>query len=213
MIRIIIADDHQIFIDGLKALLSGVEDFEIIKEANNGLDLLEQMENDLPDIVLMDMNMPEMNGLEASKQIRQKYPEVKILVLTMHGSIDYIQKLIKAGAQGYLLKNTGKTELETAIRALIKGENYYSNEVTKRIMRGLQKKHNQDKDFQIVELTEREKQVLILIADELTTHEIADKLFISHHTVETHRKNLISKLNVRNVNGLVKYAVQQGLVD
>ncbi len=213
MVKISIADDHQIFIDGLKALLSGIEDFEIVKEANNGKELLEQMESLIPDIVLMDMNMPEMNGLEASKEIRKKYPEVKILVLTMHGSIDYIQKLIKAGAQGYLLKNTGKTELETAIRTLIKGENYYSDEVTKRIMQGLQKKQSQDNDYQIVELTEREKQVLILIADELTTHEIADKLFISHHTVETHRKNLISKLNVRNVNGLVKYAVQQGLVD
>lgn len=131
----------------------------------------------------------------------------------MFGTVDYIQKLIKAGAQGYLLKNTGKAELELAIRSLVKGENYYSQEVSNRIMEGLQKRQKQDKDYQIVELTDREKEVLILIAEELTTNEIADKLFISKHTVETHRKNLISKLNVRNVNGLVKYAFQQGLVD
>lgn len=213
MIKIIIADDHQIFIDGLKALLSEIEDFEIIKEAPNGKVLLEILEDQLPDVILLDMNMPEIDGLEATKIISEKYSSIKILMLTMFGTVDYIQKLIKAGAQGYLLKNTGKAELELAIRSLIKGENYYSQEVSNRIMEGLQKRQKQDKDYQIVELTDREKEVLILIAEELTTNEIADKLFISKHTVETHRKNLISKLNVRNVNGLVKYAVQQGLVD
>tara|TARA_R110002096_G_scaffold126532_3_gene273602 strand:- start:26702 stop:27343 length:642 start_codon:yes stop_codon:yes gene_type:complete len=213
MIKIIIADDHQIFIDGLKALLSEIEDFEIIKEAPNGKVLLEILEDQLPDVILLDMNMPKIDGLEATKIISEKYPSIKILMLTMFGTVDYIQKLIKAGAQGYLLKNTGKAELELAIRSLVKGENYYSQEVSNRIMEGLQKRQKQDKDYQIVELTDREKEVLILIAEELTTNEIADKLFISKHTVETHRKNLISKLNVRNVNGLVKYAFQQGLVD
>lgn len=213
MIKVVITDDHQIFIDGLKALLSIMEGVELVGEANNGLELLEVLKKQEVDIILMDVNMPEMDGIEATKEVLQQYPDMKVLMLTMFGTQDYIQKLLKAGAQGYLLKNTGRDELENAIRTLVGGGTYYSKEVTDRIMEGLQKKKKQDQDYRLVELTEREKEVLVLIAEEMTTQEIADKLFISHHTVETHRKNLISKLNVRNVSGLVKYAVQQGMLD
>ncbi len=213
MIRAVIADDHQIFIDGLKALVANMPEIEIVGEANNGIELLAVLERQEADIVLMDVNMPKMDGLAATREVLQIYPEIKVLMLTMHGTNDYIQKLLKAGAQGYLLKNTGRDELEEAIKTLVGGNTYFSKEVTASVMQGLQRKKQQERDYQIVELTDREKEVLILIADELTTNEIADKLCISHHTVETHRKNLISKLNVRNVTGLVKYAVQQGLVD
>ena len=161
----------------------------------------------------MDINMPEMDGIEATKLVKTKHPLLKILMLTMFSSRDYIEKLLRAGADGYILKNTGKAELQEAIETLMNGESYFSKEVTERIMEGLQKKKNMEKSTYLVELTEREIDVLKLIVQEFTTAEIAEKLFISTHTVETHRKNLISKLNVRNIAGLVKYAMQNGLVE
>lgn len=213
MIKIIIADDHQLFIDGIKSLVKSMKNMEIIAEVANGKLLLEALENNKCDIILMDINMPEMDGVEATKQVKTKYPSIKILMLTMFSNREYIEKLLRAGADGYLLKNTGKAELQEAIETIINGESYFSKEVTERIMEGLQKKKNAEKNTYIVELTEREIEVLKLIVQEFTTAEIAEKLFISTHTVETHRKNLISKLNVRNIAGLVKYAMQNGLVD
>lgn len=213
MIKIIIADDHQLFIDGIKSLVKSMKNMEIIAEVANGKLLLEALENNKCDIILMDINMPEMDGVEATKQVKIKYPSIKILMLTMFSNREYIEKLLRAGADGYLLKNTGKAELQEAIETIINGESYFSKEVTERIMEGLQKKKNAEKNTYIVELTEREIEVLKLIVQEFTTAEIAEKLFISTHTVETHRKNLISKLNVRNIAGLVKYAMQNGLVD
>ncbi len=213
MIKIIIADDHQMFIDGIKSLLKTNKNMSIVGEANNGVQLLEVLSKTPADIILMDVNMPEMDGIEATKQVCQKYPNTKVLMLTMFNTRDYIEKLLRAGAHGYILKNTGKEELHEAIETLIKGESYFSKEVTERIMEGLQKKKSTENNPMTVELTEREKDVLKLIAQELTTQEIADKLYISFHTVETHRKNLISKLGVRNIAGLVKYAVMNGFVE
>jgi DNA-binding NarL/FixJ family response regulator len=213
MIKIIIADDHQLFIDGIKSLVKTMKNMEIVAEVNNGKELLEVLEKKTCDIVLMDINMPEMDGIEATKLVKTKHPLLKILMLTMFSSRDYIEKLLRAGADGYILKNTGKAELQEAIETLMNGESYFSKEVTERIMEGLQKKKNMEKSTYLVELTEREIDVLKLIVQEFTTAEIAEKLFISTHTVETHRKNLISKLNVRNIAGLVKYAMQNGLVE
>lgn len=208
-----IADDHQLFIDGIKSLVKTMKNMEIIAEVNNGKELLEVLDKTTCDIILMDINMPEMDGIEATKLVKTKYSTVKILMLTMFSSRDYIEKLLRAGADGYILKNTGKAELQEAIETLMNGESYFSKEVTERIMEGLQKKKNMEKSTYLVELTEREIDVLKLIVQEFTTVEIAEKLFISTHTVETHRKNLISKLNVRNIAGLVKYAMQNGLVE
>ena len=213
MIKIIIADDHQLFIDGIKSLVKTMKNMEIVAEVNNGKELLEVLEKTTCNIVLMDINMPEMDGIEATKLVKTKHPLLKILMLTMFSSRDYIEKLLRAGADGYILKNTGKAELQEAIETLMNGESYFSKEVTERIMEGLQKKKNMEKSTYLVELTEREIDVLKLIVQEFTTAEIAEKLFISTHTVETHRKNLISKLNVRNIAGLVKYAMQNGLVE
>ncbi len=213
MINIIIADDHQMFIDGIKSLLKTNKNMSIVGEANNGVQLLEVLAQTPADIILMDVNMPEMDGIEATKQVCQKYPNIKVLMLTMFNTRDYIEKLLRAGAHGYILKNTGKEELHEAIETLIRGESYFSKEVTERIMEGLQKKKAAESNPMMVELTEREKDVLKLIAQELTTQEIADKLYISFHTVETHRKNLISKLGVRNIAGLVKYAMMNGFVE
>lgn len=213
MIKIYIADDHQMFIDGIKSILKSNKNFSIVGDANTGVQLLAGLESIATDVILMDVNMPVMDGVEATKQVRQKYPNIKILMLTMFNTRDYIEKLLRVGAHGYILKNTGKEELTEAIEAVMRGESYFSKEVTERIMEGLQKKKLNESNPMLVELTEREKDVLRLIAQELTTQEIAEKLFISFHTVETHRKNLISKLAVRNTAGLVKYAVLQGYVD
>lgn len=208
-----IADDHQMFVDGVKAILSQIENLEVIGEANDGEALLKLIAVNPPDVVLMDMNMPELNGLETTKIMVERYPSVKVIMLTMHDSSDYIQRLIKAGANGYVLKNTGKEELKLAIETVHAGDSYYSKEVTQRIMDAMNRKKEVQTNVMNVELTEREMDVLKLIAAELTTNEIADKLCISSHTVETHRKNLISKLQVRNSMGLVKYAMQMGYVD
>lgn len=213
MINLIIADDHQMFLDGLTMLLSTNAEFHIVGEARNGQEVLDLLhDNPNVDVVLMDVNMPIMDGIQATKQIKEHYPYAKVLMLTMFGSRDYIEKLLKAGALGYVLKNTGKEELFAAIESVSKGQSFFSKEVTERIMEGLQGRKVLEHDPMLVELTEREKEVLKLIVEERTTQEIAESLFISHHTVETHRKNLISKLQVRNIAGLVKYALQHGLV-
>ena len=212
MIHIAIADDHQMFIDGINSLLKGNKKIQVAIEANTGEMLLQKMANTPVHLILMDVNMPVMDGIETTKQVKQLYPEIKVIMLTMFGTRDYIEKLLRAGADGYILKNTGKDELITAIEKVMQGESYFSKEVTERIMEGLQGKKTEHHPM-MVELTEREKDVLRLIAQELTSHEIADKLFISFHTVETHRKNLISKLQVKNIAGLVKYALQNGLAE
>lgn len=213
MIKVIIADDHHLFIEGVRSLINSMDTIELIGELSNGQELVDTLAHTPCDVILMDINMPVLDGIEATKIIKKTYPNIKVLMLTMFSSKDYIEKLLKAGADGYLLKNTDAKELKLAIETLVNGESYFSKEVTARIMEGLQKKKQGEQFNHLIELTEREIDVLKLIVQEFTTAEIAEKLFISTHTVETHRKNLISKLNVRNIAGLVKYAMQNGLVD
>lgn len=212
-IRVAIADDHQMIVDGLKAIIEGMEGAEVWNTFGNGLLLLGAMKSGTPDVILMDVNMPEMDGIATTKEVVDKYPDVKVIMLTMHGSADYIQKLLKAGAHGYLLKNTGKQELKAAIETVVKGEPYYTEEVKATVMQHLGPKKQRSSDHIEVSLTAREQDVLKLIAQEMTTKEIADALCISHHTVESHRKNLISKLGVRGTAGLVKHAISLGLND
>ncbi len=212
MINIIIADDHQMFIDGIKSLLEPQQDIAIVGEALNGTDLMAILRKVQADIVLMDINMPGMDGVEATRQIRKEHKEVKVLAVTMYNTREFVARLLGAGASGYILKNTGKEELLAAIHALKNGSTYFSEAVTKRIMESLQGKRSSIFDG-VIELTVREKEVLKLIALEHTSQEIAKKLFLSVNTIETHRKNLLSKLNLKNTAGLVKYAVQHGVLD
>ena len=207
MIKVAIVDDHQMFIDGIKSLFTDNDNISIVLEATNGRQLLDKISIQPVDVVLMDVDMPEMDGLETTKEVLLRHSNIKIIVLTMHNEKNYITNFIKAGALGYVLKNTTKIELEQAIEVVAQGENYYSQKVAKVIMDGFKNETSNH-----VKLSERELDVLRLVAEEMTTKEIAEKLFISDNTVETHRKNLISKLGVRNSVGLVKYAIAEGLL-
>lgn len=211
-IDIAIADDHQMFIDGLKMLLTEDEGISILHTAIDGGQLLEQLKDQPVSVVLMDINMPGIGGLEATKVICKQYPATKVIALTMYNTKEFIKNLLNAGVKGYILKNADKSELLKAIRTVAGGETYYSQAITETIMRSMTKARPSAYDMP-PDLSKREIDVLKLIVQEYTTQEIADKLFISHNTVESHRKNLISKLNVRNSAGLVKYAIENGLAD
>jgi len=217
-IKIFVADDHQLFIEGIKALTRDNQEVKLIGEAENGEDLLAQLKTNQPDVILMDINMPKINGIEATKKIRQLYPEIKILALTMFDDTLYVSEMIKAGASGYLLKNAGKSELITAITTVYKGERYVSSEVS---LKMIDKMNNNDQSsaenkmppVRKSEVTKKELEILKLIAQELTNAEIASKLNNSPMTIITHRKNLLRKLGVKNTAGLIKYAMENGMLN
>jgi len=207
-----IADDHQMFIDGIKSILKNEKEITIIGEALNGKLLINQFDTVRPDIVLMDINMPDMDGVEATKLISTKFPSIKVIILSMHSSREFVAGLIEAGASGYILKNTGRKELVEAIQSVSEGKSYYSAAVTDVIMDSFKNPVRKIENPELPQLTDREKEVLKLIAREFSTKQIAEELFISTNTVETHRKNIMGKINARNMAGLVKYALQHGLI-
>ena len=211
MIQLLIADDHQVLIEGLKMLLTSHETITVAHTVNNGRAVLEVLKKHPIDVILLDINLPLMNGLEVCKAVKRIYPQVKILALTMLNKGSFVQQMLKNGASGYLLKNVGHQELVEAIQTVHKGGTYINKETSKLLMDSLMNKSN-SKDF-IPRLTRREKQVLQLIAQELTTAEIAAQLHLSLSTVESHRRNLLTKLNVRNSVGLIKVAMQRGLLE
>lgn len=210
MIRIAIADDHQMFIDGLRSLLEDIDDIRVVGEACNGQQAVDLCSRQAVDIVIMDINMPEMDGVQATRELLKKHPSVKILGLSMFNDREYISDILKAGARGYILKNTGKETLITAIHTLQSGGDYLGEEVSKTLLNSFMK--NPSVGEAIEKLSDREKEVLECIATGLTTHEIADQLFISKNTVETHRKNLLYKLRARNTAELVNNAYRQRLI-
>lgn len=210
-IKIIIADDHDVIIDGLTALLSTEINLQIVGRANNGKQLLEIIKNKPVDLIILDIEMPEMNGVEATEKLKIKYPELKVLVLTMYNSPDFIANLLRHGVDGYILKNSRKQELLQAINSVVSGRSFYAPEVTEIMMDSFRQGQSNKEDTP--ELTPREIEIVRLIAEEYTSREIGEKLFISFHTVERHRKNIIAKLGVKNVAGLVKYAIKNGLVN
>jgi len=216
-IRIAIAEDHQVLIDGLTSLLEEIENFKVTLTANDGKSLLEQLENENVDVILMDINMPEVDGLEATKEIKANYTDVKVLILSMHDDLRLIKELLKAGADGYVLKNTGIDELTDAINKIATGENYFCKPIADKIMQVLLNKkeatgRQKGNAFLPVSITPREREILNLICMEYTSSEIAGELYISINTVETHRKNLLSKLNCKNSVGLVKYAITNNII-
>jgi DNA-binding NarL/FixJ family response regulator len=208
-----LVDDHQVLIDGIMALLDQAEGIRIVHQALNGKGALEALEKhgDEIDLVLLDINMPDMNGFEVCQEIKKRFPTKKVLSLTMHSEPGFITKMVKAGADGYVLKNAGKADLITAIQSIQQGEKYFSKEVTNSLLEGMQGKKPSRSQY-IPKITRREKEILRLIIEECNTEEIAAKLFISDTTVISHRKSLLRKLNVKNTAGLVRVTYEFNLL-
>lgn len=207
-INVVIADDHQMFLDGLTALLKDEEDINLVDTALNGNEALEIVGKCDVDILIMDVNMPEVDGVELNNHIKQNHPTIKTLALTSHSDHSIVSKLTKGKVNGYLLKNAEKSELLQAIHKISEGEDYFSQMVKDKVVESL---FSDTAEHEAPELSKREKEVIKLIASQCTAAEIAEKLFISQNTVNTHRKNLLTKLKLKNVAGLVKFAVENGL--
>ncbi len=211
--KIVIVDDHSLFREGLSLLIEKEGIGKIIAEADNGLKLFEILETSKPDVILMDIDMPVMGGLEATEKVVKKYPNMNILVLSMHGDQQHYSQLINAGAKGFVLKTSGKQELETAIRSVAKGESYFSSELLRKIIIDLSKPvHNHQPEAVIIDFTERELEVLKLFCGGFSVSEIADKLFLSVKTIEAHRSKLIFKTESKNTIGLVLFAIKNKIV-
>lgn len=208
--RILIADDHKIVQEGMASVISQHPDFEVVGYAKNGNEVIKAIPQASPDIILMDINMPQLDGISTTHILQKSFPLIGVIVLSMHSEAYYIKRAIEAGAQGYLLKTAGKKVVFEAIEAVKRGSKYFPNEIKDLLLDIFQSPTNDV--ARLEDLTDREKEVLSLIAREFSTKEIADKLFISTHTVDTHRKNLLSKLQVKNVVGLARFALQHGLV-
>jgi len=213
-IRIAIADDSKIYREGFKLCLSSDKNLRVISETGNGEELVKTIEKDLPDIIIMDLNMPVMDGMEATKIIRKKYEHVKVLVVTMYDSEKFIIYLLENGANGYLLKNAEPTEIIKAIYTVHENGYYFNDLVNKVLLKNLVTKNNLKLSFnKNIKLTEREQEVLKMICEEKTIEEIGQAFLLSERSVEGIREKLIEKVGVRNTAGLVMFAVKNGLTD
>ncbi len=218
MIRVLLADDHDILREGLKALLSTTGDMVIVGEAHTGREAVELAEQLKPDVALLDVSMPELDGLEACRRIRARHPQVQVLMLTMHEREDYLRQALEAGAAGYLVKRTAAAELRLAVRAVAHGDTFLSPSMARTLVRhylSLREEGAADAAASdpYESLSSREREVLKLVAEGCTNQDIADQLVLSVKTVQAHRARLMEKLGLRDVTHLVRYAVRRGLVD
>ena len=211
-IKIFIVDDHQIVVDGLEKIILEMEGYETVGVARDGREALDKIPMLKPDITLMDLDMPIMNGLEASRRLLSKMPESKIIILTMHGERAIVEKMMQIGIFGYLIKNTDKDELKLGISQVAKGRKYFQSDVLTGFVTSSKLSQSSLEVSQLSHLSEREIEVLKEIAQGKTSAEIGDQLHISVRTVETHRKNIHQKLEISNVAGLVRFAIKAGLV-
>lgn len=213
-IRVLVVDDHTIVRDGICALLALAGDIEVVGEAANGRDALEMAKELAPDVVLMDIAMPILSGLEATRRIHKEFPDIRVVALTQFDDKDYVFPFIEAGACGFLSKAAASSELTSAIRCVYRGESFLSPSVTKIMIEEYQQGAAvRDRSDHYEQLTDRERDVLKLVAEGYTTQEIADMLVISPKTVEGHRSSLMAKLDLHNRIDLVKYALRKGLID
>jgi DNA-binding NarL/FixJ family response regulator len=210
--RILIADDHAMVRDGVRNLVSQINGVEIVGEASNGNQTLELFEKLKPDLLIMDISMPDMNGMDVSKSILSNNPGANIVILSMYDDHDYISRCIEYGVKGYVVKNESSAELENAVKAVLGGKNYFSRQAQDIIFKKYSQNVSKKKEADDVSLTKREIEIIRLIAEGLTSQEMANKLFISHRTVETHRANLMKKMNVKNAVELVRKAQQLQLI-
>jgi len=209
-IRIIIADDHQLFRNGLKILLSAFPDFEIAGEASNGEEFLKIIRNTSADIALMDINMPELDGIEATKRSLRLCPRINIIALSMYGEEEYYYKMVDAGAKGFLLKDSDISEVREAILSVNKGGSYFSQELLYHVIQKIKHRENETKS---ANLSKREKEILLKICEGLSNQEIAESLFISKRTVDKHRANLLGKTNSKNTASLILFAIKHKLIE
>jgi DNA-binding NarL/FixJ family response regulator len=210
-IRVLLVEDHALVRAGFRALLQGLREIEIVAEAGNGKDALRSVEAHQPDVILLDIAIPEPNGLEVAAYVAKKFPNVRVIILSMHANEEYVLQALRAGAVGYLLKDADASELELAVKAVARGETYLSSPVSKLVIEDYVRRVGRE-PRSIDRLTLRQRQVLRLIASGHTTKRIAQELNISIKTAETHRAQVMKELGVHDVAGLVRYAIHVGLV-
>jgi DNA-binding NarL/FixJ family response regulator len=207
-VKLLIADDHKILLEGIVSLLKTESSFEISGTAIDGYEVLDLTEKNEYDVCLLDINMPKLDGLETARLLKQRKPALKIIILTTYNDKEIISELVHIGVSGYLLKNSDKQELIEAIKKVMAGRYYFSEDVEKIILQGVSEKQNKE----VVTLTEREQEVIQLLAKEYTNDKIANELHISYRTVETHRKNIMQKTKASNLAGLIRFAYSKGLI-
>ena len=212
--KVIIADDHKIFREGIKALITSLCNCSVIADVSNGVELITAVEENQPDLILLDIDMPIMNGTEACQIIKNKYPKVKIIALSMFSEIEFYQKMIEVGVNGFVLKSSGIDELSLSIAKVIEGSNYFSVDLLLNIINGASgdRKEKQLNETLTIKLTESEKSLLLLLCKGLTNEEIADKQCKSIATIKSYKASLFAKTNCKNSTGLVFYAIKHNLV-
>lgn len=212
--RIVIAEDHTILREGLKSLLESNEKFTVVGEADNGRDAILQVGEQQPDLVIMDLSMPGLSGMDAIKEVRDRYPVIKLLVLTVHSEEEYVMASLEAGANGYVLKDASHTELITAAERVLAGKTYLSADIADKVVNSYLQASRNSKEpaTRWDSVTQRERQILKLIAEGHTNKSMADYLCISVKTVEKHRANLMKKLGLHNVSALTSYAMEKGII-
>jgi DNA-binding NarL/FixJ family response regulator len=208
--KIAITDDHEMVLKGITSMLVNTSEIEIVGTYINAQETLVNLATNLPDVLLLDINLPDINGIDLSKQLLKKYPELKIIALTNFEDISFVKRMLKNGVHGYLLKNTDKLELVEALKTVLSGEIFLQKDIHKKL---LSQTTRQTKNNNLLpKLTRREHDVLTAISEELTTQQISEKLFISPKTVETHRMNIMSKLGAKNSVGIIKIAIEKELL-
>ncbi len=213
-IRVLVVDDHQLIIDGLKSLLQDEPDIVFTGGANSMQQAIDFVTNNQVQVVLADINMPEGSGIETTRKLKALQPDIQVLALTMHEDINMIRKMVEAGASGYILKRTNMNEVLEAIRVVAKGGKYLGRDVQEILLNNMgQPEKPAEQTENPSRLTQRESEILNLITKELRNEEIAEKLFISERTVETHRRNIFTKTKTKSIVGLIKYAIANGLID
>ena len=211
-IRILLADDHPLVREGIRSCLIQQKNFEVVGEAADGEETIQLVKTHAPDIVLLDINMPGMNGLEAARILMKTAPKSKIIILTMHDNKEYVHRMVTTGVQGYVLKDCSPSELIAAIESVHKGEAHFSKQVSQTVLNEYVKTARTKNKKGGTDLSQRESEVLTLIAEGFSNKEIAGKLFVSVRTVETHRERIIRKLDIHTVAGLTRYALMKGIV-
>ncbi|HEY5969983.1 MAG TPA: response regulator transcription factor [Chitinophagaceae bacterium] len=211
--KVLIADDHLLFRLGLASVLKQFDFISKVQEAENGREVIEEISKESYDVVLMDINMPVMNGTEATRLIKREFPDIKVIALTVFEDQKHVIEMIESGASGYIIKNTNANELKTALLKVSNNELYFSRQISESLITSLVNKHTMRKSQYNEQLSNREKEILYLICKEYTSKEIAESLYLSEKTVDWHRLNLLQKTHSKNIAGLVLFALRCGIID